>query len=310
MNTIKFAPYNELTAEQHNLETSVIKDGYYYPLNLNIFVTHACQCSCFFCFDRHNRNLIFDKDDAYYRGLINSIEYLQDLELLTEFTLTGGEPTFNPERFVKTLEILKKYEVKERTISTNGLNLLTKYKGKPLIQYLADFGFTHNISISRIDFEEKFNTENMRGPTISNEKLRKIAIFAEYNDIDLRVSIPFIKGAVENISDVIVNVSRFNKIGIKSLLFRELQGGSSFGIKINKEMDILKKELNNFFKFYKRIKNVFYIVDIFFYEKDGIKYIVKCYSDLPQDKKIINNLSYDGGILREGFNGKEIKSWK
>ena len=55
-----------------------------------------------------------------------------------EITITGGEPTLKIERFVKTLKMCHKKGFHFRTISTNGLNLLKKYKGKEVCEYMAN----------------------------------------------------------------------------------------------------------------------------------------------------------------------------
>lgn len=307
MRTIKFAPYNELITEQHNIENATVKDNYYQPLNLNIFVTHACQCNCHFCIDKNNKNIgnTIYTDELYYKGLRESLELLKEKEIEVEFTLTGGEPTINPIRFVETLKILKEYGIKERTISTNGLNLLIKHEGKPLIQYLVDFGFTHNVSISRMSIEEDLHDKIMGGPTISNEHLKKIALFSKYNDIELRVSMNVLKDSVCNLGNMMRAVNVFSDMGINTVLFRELQGVKD-SLKLTKaSIDITR--MKDYFIYQKTLKGIFYFVDIYLYEANGRKYIVKYYYDNPANNNIIGSMSYTTGVLKEGFNGKEIK---
>lgn len=293
MNTIKFQPYNRIITEQHNIENAEVKDNYYQPLNLNIFVTHKCQCNCKFCFDKNK-----DVGDGL-EGLRNSLDWLKEKELDVEFTLTGGEPTINPEKFVETLKILKEYGIKERTISTNGLNLLTKYKGRPLIQYLVDYGFTHNVSISRMSIDEKLHDKIMGGPTISNEQLKLIALFSKYNGIELRVSMNMLKESVSNFEDIVKAVDFFSDIGINTVLFRELQGVEDFISLYKAHYDIT---CNSGFIYQKTLRGIFYSVDVYL-TKDK-KYVVKCYRDIEHDNNIVASLSYTAGVLREGFNGK------
>ena len=309
MNTIKFQPYNEIITEQHNIENAEIKGDYYQPLNLNIFITHQCQCNCQFCFDKDNRNIgdSVYTDKLYYKGLKKSIEYLKSRELDFEFTITGGEPTLNPTRLVETLKILNEYGVKERTISTNGLNLLTKHKGKILLQYFVDYGFTHNVSISRMSIDEELHNNIMGGPTISNKQLKQIALFAEYNDIELRVSMNMLQDSIRTLGNMMRAVNVFSDIGIKTVLFREIQGIKD-SLKLTKpKLDIsLCKDL---FTYQKTLKGIFYFVDVFLYKIEGDKYIVKSYYDIPHENNLISSLSYTTGILREGFNGKILRNF-
>ena len=305
MNTIKFQAYNELITEQYNVENAKVKDNYYQPLNLNIFVTYICQCNCKFCIDKDKTSNTNYSDELYYNALIGSLELLKEKNLEIEFTLTGGEPTINPERFIKTLKILKRFNIKERTISTNGLNLLTKYEGKPLIQYLVDYGYTHNVSISRMSIEQEAHDKIMEGQTISNKKLKQITEFSKYNDIELRVSMNILKEGVNCFENMIQAVDVFGNIGIKTVLFRELQG-----IKDSLKLDSICfniSSMKDIFVYQKTLKGIFYFVDVYLYEVNGKKYIVKCYHDRPHDDNLVSSLSYSNGILREGFNGKIIK---
>lgn len=309
MNTIKFAPYNDFITEQHNIETAQVKEHvisgnsykFYSPCNFNIFVTNACPNSCYFCINKNASEICSDED--YFNGLKKSLDTLKDVDI--EFTITGGEPTLNPARFVKTLQLLKEYGIKERTISTTGLNLLTLYEGKPLIQYLVENGFIHNISISRMSFNETKNNEIFGAKNISNEDLSKLAYFAKMNEAELRVSTNLMDSSIRDFRDIINFVDENYSIGIDTVLFRQLVGVDN-PIEVSPFFAMIRANKN--FIYDTTLNGQFYDVDVYIYtsEKTGQKYIVKCYKDKPGDKSVINSLSYNSGNLRIGFNGKSL----
>ena len=91
-------------------------------------------------------------NEEFYKSLELLLDELKNLQI--EITITGGEPTLNKERFVKTIEMCKHYGFKCRTISTIGTNLMKEYNNKHLCEWLVNYGFTHNINISRMAKED------------------------------------------------------------------------------------------------------------------------------------------------------------
>lgn len=305
MNTIKFAPYNELITEQHNLEVAPVKEAtigdkiykFYSPCNLNVSVSNICQNNCDFCINKEHKELCSDKE--YYRGLERALSKLSNVDC--EFTLTGGEPTLNSERFIKTCEILKKFGIKERTISTTGIGLLNMYKGKPVLAHLREMDFIHNISISRMAFDEELNDNLLKGKNIKNKDLEKLAFFSKINGIEMRVSTNFLKGSVHDYNSMIKFLNDMKNIGINTVLFRELVGVPR-SIKIKPIQDKISNSSD--FKFDKTLTGIFYDVDVYLYPKFKPEYIVKCYRDKKPTEKVIGSLFYNAGTLRIGFNGE------
>jgi len=308
MNTIKFAPYNEFITEQHNLEVAPVKEvtiehkcyKFYSPCNLNIFVSNICQNNCDFCINKGHKEVC--TDDDYYSGLENALELLKDVEC--EFTLTGGEPTLNAERFIKTCEILKKHNIKERTISTTGIGLFNKYNNKPILAHLREMDFIHNISISRMSFDEKQNNDIFKGHNINNAELEKLAFFSKMNGIEMRVSTNFLKESVSDYNSMLSFLNDMKSIGINTVLFREIVGMND-AIKIEPIQNEISK--SDDFEFNKTLTGIFYDVDVYLYPKNKPEYIVKCYRDKKPAEKVIGSLSYNAGILRIGFNGEILK---
>lgn len=307
MNTIKFAPYNEFITEQHNIEVASIKEvavgdktyKFYSPCNLNIFVSTVCQNNCSFCINREHKELC--SDEEHYSGLERALSKLSNVEC--EFILTGGEPTLNSKRFVKTCEILKKFGIKERTISTTGIGLLHIYNGKPVLAHLREMDFIHNISISRMAFDEELNNSILKGNNIKNSDLEKLAFFSEVNGIEMRVSTNFLKESVHDYNSMMKFLQDMKNIGVNTVLFRELVGIPD-SIKIGSIQDEIDRSDN--FQFDRTLIGTFYDVNVYLYPKFKPEYIVKCYRDKKPNTNIVGSLSYNAGTLRIGFNGEVL----
>lgn len=310
MNTIKFAPYNEFITEQHNVETATVEDfvafdyhgKFYNPCNLNIFITNKCQNNCDFCINKQNDRTDVD-DKLYFTILYDGLETLVGGNLHLEATITGGEPTLNPKRFVETLKCLREYNIKERTVSTTGIGLLNKYEGKTILQHLIDFDYTHNISISRMAIDENENNQILNGNNIDNETLRKIAFNAYVNGVQLRTSTNIIPGHVDSVKKILDFVDFQHSLGINSCLFREIVGPGCFPIDDMCETIRTCQD----FAYERTLNGMFYDIDVYLYRAStGQEYIVKLYKTHVVNKSVIGTLSFNQGKFRLGFNGEVI----
>lgn len=308
MNTIKFAPYNEFMTEQHNVEIAGFENHtvsgkdlkFYNPCNLNVFIHNKCQNDCFFCINKQNdRSDIVD--DVYYNNLDNALAALKDVHL--EATITGGEPTLNPERFVETIRILKHYGIKERTVSTTGIGLLNKYENKTLLQHLIELDYTHNISVSRMAITDEDNNRILQGKNISNDVLKNIAYFSIINGVQLRTSTNVISGEIDTLEKILSFVDFQHGNYIESCLFRELIGKNS--VSIAPMVEQIKNDPR--FKYERTLNGMFYNIDVYLYKAvTGQEYVVKCYETNVIDNTAIGTLSYNQGKIRLGFNGEVI----
>lgn len=304
MNTLKFSKKSLLSTEQHNPDVHLEKTikiannnlKISIPTNLNIFITNKCNAKCFFCINHNYTNQDID-DELYYKSLNKTLEELDPNYF--EITITGGEPTINKERFVKTLEICNQKGFKFRTISTNGLNLLSKYKGKELCNYLVENNAIHNINISRMSIDS--NKEIMKAKTLSNEEIRKLANYFYMHDAEMRISCNLINGYVDNMDKIIEFVDYYRSIDVPTIMFRELVGEENQPI-IN---DIFKPDKD--FKKIDHSSDDIYEIDIYEY-KD---YIVKHYIQKKEIKnETINNLALRNGMLSINFNKRIIKDFR
>lgn len=320
MNTIKFAPYDDFVTEQHDVEhasVDTVKVGeteyrFYNPCNLNVFITNTCQNACDFCINKGQTDQFRMGDTTYYEDLEKGLEKLSGVKL--EATITGGEPTLLPRRLAETVRILVKHGVHERTVSTTGIGLLEKYEGKTVFQHLIENGYTHNISISRMAEDEWENDRIMMGDkyssrqrNIGNDDLRRLAIIAKANGVQLRTSTNLLSGFVDTYKKMLHFVDFQYKNGIESCLFRELEGKmQKMRAPIAWIADAVR--MNREFEYIRTVNGMFYDIDLYLYtsHETGMKYIVKVYTNHVVDADVIGSLSFNHGIIRKGFHGDAL----
>lgn len=320
MNTIKFAPYDDFVAEQHDVEhasVDTVKVGeteyrFYNPCNLNVFITNTCQNACDFCINKGQTDQFRMGDSTYYEDLENGLEKLSGVKL--EATITGGEPTLLPRRLVETVRILFKHGVHERTVSTTGIGLLEKYEGKTVFQHLIENGYTHNISISRMAEDEWENDRIMMGEkyssrqrNIGNDDLRRLATIAKANGVQLRTSTNLLSGFVDTYKKMLHFVDFQYKNGIEICLFRELEGKMQ---KMRAPIAWIAEAVRSSkdFAYIKTVHGMFYDIELYLYtsHETGMTYIVKVYTNHVVDADVIGSLSFNHGIIRKGFHGEAL----
>lgn len=309
MNTIKFAPYNDFVTEQHDVENASAYEAnvfgfngkFYNPCNLNVFIQNKCQNDCEFCINKRNDRTDID-NELYFKNLETILEGMKSVHL--EATITGGEPTLNPARMVETIRMLRKFGVKERTVSTTGIGLMNLYENKPVLQHLIDNDYVHNISISRMDITDTENANVLKGKNITNEELARIAFYAKVNGVQLRTSTNIIENHIDSLEKILKFVDFQYTNNIDSCLFREVIAKDFISIAPFQEQ--IRNDKN--FVFDRVIHGMFYDIIVYIYKSPATnqEYIVKCYQTNVIDKTVIGTLSYNQGKLRTGFNGEVL----
>lgn len=309
MNTIKFAPYNDFVTEQHDVENASAYEAnvfgfsgkFYNPCNLNVFIQNKCQNDCEFCINKRNDRTDID-NELYFKNLETILEGMKSVHL--EATITGGEPTLNPARMVETIRMLRKFGVKERTVSTTGIGMMNLYENKPVLQHLIDNDYVHNISISRMDITDTENANVLKGKNITNEELARIAFYAKVNGVQLRTSTNIIENHIDSLEKILNFVDFQYTNNIDSCLFREVIAKDFISIAPFQEQ--IRNDKN--FVFDKVIHGMFYDIIVYIYKSPvtNQEYIVKCYQTNVIDKTVIGTLSYNQGKLRTGFNGEVL----
>jgi len=326
MNTIKFAPYNEFVTEQHQVERGYLKrlemgdfkGKVYQPCNLDVLVINACQNHCFFCIKKNYFGDVIE--DTLLKSLETAVTRLIEKGITLEATITGGEPTLRVPRLVKTIQLLHRLGVKERTVSTTGVGLLDEYEGRPVIQHLIDNGYTHNVSISVMHPDHAINNVLMGHPqesTVDNltrDQLQRIARYCNTYGVELRTSTNLIGSyrgyrGISTLGEIIDFVSQQKQIGIYSCLFRELVGKfpGNWMVPIKPLQDEIAKDKR--FEYVKTIEGMFYDIKMYIYtDADCKQYVVKCYQDTIVPVTY-SRLSFVNGILRAGFDGPELYNY-
>lgn len=302
MNTIKFSNIENVATEQTNLENEFFEVAtifgkeykIYKPCNLNIFITNICHNNCYFCFNNNYSNTDIS-DELYFQKLTDVLEELRGLDI--EITITGGEPTIKKERFVKTLQLCKQYNLKCRTVSTTALNMLSEYNQKPLCQYLIENDFIHNINISRMDIDQ-IKCESIFGnKNITNDDIEKLAAFFKYNDAEMRISCNLISGHIDNFEKMLNFVDFYRDKTVETIMFREIQGQQDF-IKLQNVVNF-----DDRFEYLKQLNSAVYQVDVYKYKDMIVKYYTQ--------KTLKNNdalyaLSFRNGDLTIGYSNNKI----
>lgn len=299
MNTIKFIKEDQLTTECHNpREESTVMScigNLMNPTNLNIVIGYQCNCNCDFCIVR-GQEFKEISDTQYIRNLSNILSKLKDLPI--EITITGGEPTIYTRRLLMVLELVKQYGFKHRTFSTNGTGLLDIIDNKPLIQLMKEYGAIHNLSISKMSLDESDNSLLMGADIISRQDLKRLALFCDVNNIDLRLSSNVMNKSkgVRDYESMLDYIKASDSLGIKSVIFRELVGGMNYKISLKDISKDLKRDSR--FKLIDTIKSEVYTIEVY----RGLGYIIKNYNQTKErHTSCIDSLVYREGKLSEGW---------
>ena len=204
------------------------KRNVYDNCNLSIFVDDYCNADCKFCVAQlryENIGKIYSKpviedDEEYFRRLEEVLKFIAPLNV--SVSLTGGEPTLSP-KFVRIVKLLDKYNIRKRTITTNGSALLKKVDGKRIIDYLIDYNFDH-LNISKTHYDEEINKKIMhyKKGYCSNEDLSYIIGYAMAHNLRPRLSCLLLKDGIHDVDGMAKYIEFYEKLGIDNIIFREL----------------------------------------------------------------------------------------
>lgn len=313
MNTIKFTPIEDMRKETSNVEVFDIKDieindkkyEYFSDAQLSIYVTKKCNARCKFCMNRYEGRCGVARELAD-KNFLRAVDYYLDFfkDIKPWITITGGEPTI-AKRLIPILEKIKDKGFKIRTFSTNGSHLLDLYEGKPIIQYMLENNVLNNVNISRMTVDDTENSKLMgiKKEESNNEMLKKIAMFSNVNNIEIRMSCNLLKNGVKNLDDMLKFKEFYNKLGIKTVMFRELIPLKYDGdYKVDIDQVFKEIEDNKEFELQRVIEGLYYIVKVYKYHN----YLVKCYKEKGNvDKSIIREfVMYPDGKLDNGYDNE------
>ncbi|MBM3199529.1 radical SAM protein [Candidatus Woesearchaeota archaeon] len=258
----------------------------YGNVNLSVFVSDYCNASCNFCVAQlryfhdgvdYIKPVITDEKE-YYGKLKVMLDTVKPLD--PSVSLTGGEPTLDP-KLPMILNILDSYNVRKRTITTNGSGLLKKVKGSndTILDRLADYKLQH-LNISRAHYDEKTNDRIMglKNPPLSDSELEEIIRISNENNIRPRLSCILIKEGVNSVKEMVKYMDWAESIGIDNVVFRQLMKFDEKTVKPGRIPDFCKSQGVNLiplwesldkderFSFTTQILGYYYYVEVFKYK--------------------------------------------
>ena len=313
MKTIKISKLDNLITEQHNprIESygyKFINNSILYLMdrpNLNIFITEKCHNKCKFCIARKDGK----HEDTDIDFILDAIDLLKSSGIECEITLTGGEPTLCLDKFIRVMDKCHSVGFKCRTVSTTGYGLV---KDSNALNKMRDYGFTHNINISRNDISQDgsnkvFGNED----NISVSDIAKIARYTNLNDMEMRLSCVILKGHVDTYEKLKEYCDTFARCGVENFLFRNHTGCNNSGD--NEAFHSITEDIRNDLTRYKNTDKFYidmqmeYSISYFIMNILDSKYLVKIYdSDRITHRPVnfrVKSLSIRDNTLRVGFAG-------
>jgi GTP 3',8-cyclase len=323
MMTLKFQPLREQRQECYNIEDYALNEfdfegkvkKVYSNVNLSIFTDDYCNADCNFCVAQLRCE---NKGQKYLKfRIVNDEKYLLRLEyvlnelkpLNPSISITGGEPT-KSRRLPAILDIVKRSGYRKRTLTTNGSGLLDSMDGKPIIQHIADNGFSH-LNISKAHYNEEINKRIMQykegSGYCSNEIIETVVAYSKSYSLRPRMSCLLLKEGISNLSDIINYIEYYRGIGLDNVIFRELMdyGCDMSNLKKTKYCTENKVKLNDIWKEidknpdFEPIKNLlgyYYYVEVYKYKgvdmcSEGAN-LVKLYEEKEKHKDIVYELVF------------------
>ena len=201
----------------------------YGNVNLSIFLDDECNASCNFCVARlryFHEGVDFIKpkisdDNEYFTRFKMALAAIQPLN--PSVSVTGGEPSIS-HRLSEALTTLNSFNVRKRTMTTNGSGLLRQAKagGKTILDGLMDYGLVH-LNISRAHYDEKINQEIMRiEGGFSNADLEFIIRKARKYNARPRLSCILLKEHIHTFEDILKYLDWAESIGADNVVFRQI----------------------------------------------------------------------------------------
>lgn len=256
----------------------------YGNVNLSVFLTDECNASCNFCVAKlryFHEGVDFvkpkiDDDNVYFERMKKILALLKPLN--PSVSLTGGEPTLS-RRLPEVLDILNSYNVRKRTMTTNGSELLRQVEscGKTVLDELIDYRLAH-LNISRAHYDEKINQEIMQiKGGFSNADLEFIVRKARKYNIRPRLSCILLREHIHTFDDVLRYLDWAESIGVDNVVFRQLMSFNEAAVKwgtvpeyclknitdLNPLWEIIEKDSR--FTIINQVLGYYYYVEVYHY---------------------------------------------
>lgn len=233
----------------------------YENVNLSIFTTPICNAKCDFCVAELrylNTGLDFLKptikdDEEYFTRLEAVIKRIRPIN--PSVSLTGGEPSLCP-RLTRIVELLNHYDIRKRTITTNGTGLLIKQNGKYPLDLLIENKFQHlNISHAHYDYDKNIALMKYSKTELPHELLKEIVSISNPAGLRARLSCVLIKEGVNGVPEMKKYMKFAESIGVDNVVFRELMKYDTSRIKAGRILDFCERNRVDLNKVWEEIDN-------------------------------------------------------
>jgi pyruvate-formate lyase-activating enzyme len=183
------------------------------PEYINLYIQFkGCNAKCAFCEWKDSAN---DFDFAKFETMLTHL--VENKIQVNKVSFSGGEPTLNYKRFIKTFELVKeKLPQAFKVVNTNGFNLP---------QLIAD-GYSDqfdSIAISRHHTEDKLNDEIFGCSTPDTEFLKSIE-----NKKNLHFSCVLIKDYIDTTKKIKDYLEYAAEVGVTDIGFVNLMKCNNF----------------------------------------------------------------------------------
>lgn len=233
----------------------------YENVNLSIFTTPVCNAKCDFCVAELrylNTGLDFIKptikdDEEYFNRLETVLKRIRPIN--PSVSLTGGEPT-NCTRLSRIVELLNHYDIRKRTITTNGTGLLVKQNGKFPIDLLIENKFQHlNISHAHYDYEKNVDLMKYSKTEFPHELLKEIVSISNPAGLRARLSCVLINEGVNGVPEMKKYMEFAELVGVDNVVFRELMKYDTEKIKAGRILNFCERNRVDLNKVWEEIDN-------------------------------------------------------
>ena len=173
-------------------------------LRLYIKLTDFCNADCLFCANGNSK----DFGNIDFKKLEFVISYLKEKNLLHGISITGGEPTLNPDKMNDLLSMIFKIDPKmEVAISTNGFNL-DKFVGMDHVNDLE------SIHISRHHYDDMVNQEIFSSDSVASFEDIMLLQDSLVDKKIININTLVMKGYIEDLVHIKMMLDHVGKMGV------------------------------------------------------------------------------------------------
>ncbi len=201
----------------------------YANANLSIYSAQTCNAACPFCVEElrpasrgtalSTQKNIESDDDRYFAKLEQTFAVLKPLNPTT--SITGGEASKDP-RLPRIIRTIDQFDMRKRTLTTNGSGLLDRREGRRVIDWLCENHFDHlNISIAHRDYTENGKLMRLR-ESLTRDQLALVVELAAQAGIRVRFSCVLLRSSVATLDDVCDYLDFAASLGVDNVIFRQL----------------------------------------------------------------------------------------